>query len=126
MIKKKIFISFAKEDSRARDFLFAQAQNSNFPIEYTDMSVKTPWDTQWKTQCRQKIKSCDGVIAFLSTHTYQADGAKWEMQCAQDESIPMIGVHINREVKGAIPPQLKGCKVIEWDVTKINNFINSC
>jgi hypothetical protein len=38
------------------------------PIDYTDFSVKQPWSNSWKTNCRQRIKSCNGVIALLSNN----------------------------------------------------------
>ena len=87
------------------------------------------WPTEigskWKTNCRTRIKGCDGVIALISKNTRNADGAKWEMQCANDEGIPMIGVHIHKDDKGQIPPQLAGKKVVNWTWDAIKNFINS-
>ena len=59
MTNKRIFISFAIEDSTLRDFLVGQARNVNSPFEFVDMSVKQPWDSHWKTNCRTKIKGCD-------------------------------------------------------------------
>jgi len=89
------------------------------------MSAKQAWDSEWKTNCRTRIKGCDGVIALLSKHTRNADGAKWEMQCANDEGIPMIGIHIHKDDKGQIPPQLNEKKVVNWTWDAIKNFINS-
>src|SRR5262245_37229092 len=77
---KRIFISFAAEDKSFRDFLVGQARNDNSPFEFVDMSVKNPWDSSWKTQCRTKIKGCDGVIALLSNKTVNAEGALWEIK----------------------------------------------
>jgi len=68
-VAKRIFISFAVEDTKARDFLVGQARNAASPFELVDMSVKEPWDSAWKTKCRTKIKGCDGVIALLSKKT---------------------------------------------------------
>lgn len=122
--KHRIFISFAAEDAYARDFLVGQAANAKTPFEFTDMSVKEPWDDNWKTRCRTKIKGCDGVIALISKRTIDAAGARWEMKCAQEEGIPMVGVHISKENKGAIPPELAGCKIIEWTWDGIAKFVN--
>ena len=122
---KRVFISFAKEDSTARDLLVGQARNDNSPFEFFDMSVKEPWSTQWKTKCRNKIKGCDGVIALISKRTWNADGAKWEMSCANEEGIPLLGVHIHKDDKGLIPTELSGKRVIEWSWDGIANFINS-
>jgi len=122
----KIFISFAVEDAYARDFLVGQAKKNDCPIEFIDMSVKEPWSEQWKTNCRIKIRGCDGVIALISKKTWNADGAKWEMRCAVEEGIPIIGVHIHKDDKGTIPSELSGQRVIEWSWDGIANFINSC
>ena len=120
----RVFISFAVEDKWARDYLVGQAKNEKTPFSFTDMSVKEPFDSQWKTNCRRVIKGCDGVIALLSTHTRSAEGARWEMQCAVEESIPIIGVHVDKDKKGAIPPELAGKKVIEWTWDGIAKFLN--
>jgi hypothetical protein len=122
---KRIFISFAVEDEYARDFLVGQARNRQSPFEFVDMSLKEPFDERWKSQCRTRIKGCHGVIALLSPNTSRATGARWEMWCANDEMIPMIGVHISKDSKGAIPPELQGKRVIEWSWDGIAQFINS-
>ena len=121
----RVFVSFAAEDANYRDLLKGQAKNAKSPFDFVDMSVKEPWDAKWKTNCRSKIKGCDGLIALLSKKTWNADGAKWEMQCAKDERIPMLGVHIHKDDKGAIPSELAGKKVIEWTWDGIAKFINS-
>ena len=108
---KKVFISFAIEDKFARDHLVHQSEDHRAPFTFYDMSVKNPWDNSWKTRCRERIRQCDGVVALLSKRTRAADGAKWEMQCAVDEGIPTIGVHIHKEDKGQIPSELEGKKL---------------
>jgi hypothetical protein len=125
MSNKRIFISFAIEDEKFRTFLVGQARNEGSPFEFVDMSVKQPWDNSWKTQCRSRIKGCDGVVALISRNTANATGARWEMQCADEEGIPMIGVHIHADDKGSIPAELRGYKVIEWSWPSIAAFINS-
>jgi len=126
MANKRIFISFAvPEDNYARDFLVGQARNNKSPFEFVDMSVKEPWSESWKTRCRTKIKGCDGAIALLSKNTVKAPGACWEMKCAVEERVPIIGVHINKDDKGPIPEELTGKKIIEWTWDGIAGFINS-
>ena len=121
----RIFISFAAEDSQYRDFLKGQAKNEKSPFDFIDMSVKQPWDAKWKTQCRIKIKGCDGAIALLSKNTYNADGARWEMRCANEESVPLIGVRIRKDESIQIPSELSGKRVINWTWTGIGTFLNS-
>ena len=63
--KKTIFVAFAIEDERQRDFLKGQSLNTNSPFEYVDMSVKEAYDTDWKNKVRTRIKRSDGVIALI-------------------------------------------------------------
>lgn len=119
----RIFISFAKEDVRYRNFLVAQAKNEDAPFEFVDMSLQEPFDSKWKTRCRERIKSCHGFIALLSKKTWRAEGARWESRCAHEEGLPILGIHIHADDKGAIPPELQGHRVIEWHWGPIGNFI---
>jgi hypothetical protein len=113
VMAKKIFIAFAGEDEWARDYLVGQGKNSRTPIEFKETCPSpSRSDNKLKTQCREVIKTRDGVIAMLSTHTRAAEGALWEMQCANDENVPMIGVHTDKDNKGAIPTELAGKKVL--------------
>ena len=113
--KKKIFISFAIEDQKYRDFLVGQASREHSPFDFIDKSVKEPWDNaEWQRKCRLKISKCDGVIVLLSKNTWHASGARWEIKCAREEGVPIIGMHIKKGDKGAVPPEFKGKKVIMW------------
>lgn len=123
--KKKIFISFAIEDETYRDYLVQQAKNERSPFNFVDMSVKSPWnEDEWKKRCRTKIKKCDGMIVMLSKQTYHSSGARWEIKCAREEGIPVIGMHIKKNDKGTIPPELKGKPIIEWSWENLSNSIN--
>nr|WP_299422657.1 TIR domain-containing protein [uncultured Emticicia sp.] len=95
--KKRIFISFAIEDVEYRDYLVEQARKKHSPFDFIDMSVKQEWNQdEWKKRCRTKIKRSHGVIALLSKNTHKAGGARWEMKCAIEEKIPIVGMHIKK------------------------------
>lgn len=123
-VNKRIFISFAKEDEKYRDYLVDQAKSELTPFSFVDMSVKKPWDEKkWKRKCRTKIKSCDGLIVLLSKNTWHSSGSRWEIKCAVEESITTIGMHIKKNDKGAIPTELKGEKVITWSWDNLSEII---
>jgi hypothetical protein len=69
---------------------------------------------EWKQRCRTKIKRCDGVLVLLSNNTYHASGARWEIKCSKEEKIPIVGMHIFKDKRGAIPKELKNEKIISW------------
>lgn len=124
--RKRVFISFAIEDAEYRDYLVEQARKAHSPFEFIDMSVKKKWnEREWKDKCRTKIKRCHGVIALLSKNTHRAGGARWEIQCAREEGVKIIGMHIKKNDQGAIPYELQGKRVITWSWPNIEKFINS-
>lgn len=123
--KKRVFVSFAIEDSRYRDLLVSQARNSKSPFDFMDMSVKEPWPQhRWKTECRKKIRKCEKVIVLLSKNTWHSSGSRWEIKCARQERKPILGVHIKKYDKGAIPPELKGKRVTEWNWHALEKYLN--
>ena len=122
----RIFISFAvPEDESYRNLLVGQARNDNSPFTFTDMSVKQPWDTQGKTKCRSRIKGCDGLIALLSYDTLGADGVRWEIKCAIDEDVPVLGVYVDKNSKPLLPQEMRGQLVIEWSWDGIAGWLRS-
>jgi hypothetical protein len=121
----RIFISFAIEDAFYRDGLVNQARDERSPFSFIDMSVKEPWSDSWKTRCRSKISGCDGLIALISRNTENASGARWEIKCAAEEGVPLIGAHIHKEwSQRYTPPELNGYDVIDWTWPGIAGFIN--
>lgn len=122
---KRIFTSFAIEDERMRDLFVGQARAERVPYELIDMSVKEPWSASWKTQCRARIKSCDGVAVLITKHLKQAAGARWEISCANEEGIPVIGVYIGDATANDAPPELNGIRKIIWNWADIADFVNS-
>ena len=54
--------------------------------------------TKWKTQCRSRIKGCDGVIAFVSKNTAKAIGAIWEVKTAKEEGVSVIAMYTTPKI----------------------------
>jgi hypothetical protein len=123
----RIFVSFAKEDEKYRDYLVMQGRNKRSPFEFMDMSVKEPYpEAEWKERCRTKIRRCHGMIVLLSRNTYHSSGARWEIRCAREERVRVMGMHVRPDDRGAIPPELTGKKVVAWNWDNLEDFIDSC
>jgi hypothetical protein len=123
---RKVFISFAIEDKFARNNLVYQARHQdNVPFEFTDMSLNEPFDSKWRTNCRERIKECDGVIAFISRNMRHAEGARWEIKCAIEEGIPVKGFWVHKDAPYGKPSELGSKPVVYWTWSNITNFIDS-
>ena len=124
----RVFISFAIEDRVLRDFLVGQKKNSKNNIDFTDYSVKSPWSSQWKTNCRARIKGCAGMIGTVTKNTPKADGQLWELKCAIDEDVPLLLIHgYSHPSKrlATLPAPIKGKRVCNWTEEKIVMFLDN-
>ncbi len=119
--KKIVFVAFAIEDERQRDFLKGQSLNTNSPFEYTDMSVKEPYKTEWKERVRTRIRRSDGVIALISKNSLSSSGQKWEIACAREEKKPVLGIWAYTDDR----TNVEGVRTVVWTWEAIRKFIDS-
>ncbi len=122
--KKIVFVAFAIEDVRQRDLLKGQSLNTDSPFEYVDMSVKEPYDEDWKERVRTRIKRSDGVIALVSKNTQNSSGEKWEIKCAKEEGKKLIGLWAYSDDRTK-PVVMQGYRIIVWTWDGIAEFIDS-
>ncbi len=119
--KKIVFIAFAIEDERQRDFLKGQSLLTKSPFEYTDMSVKEPYKSEWKEKVRTRIKRSDGVIVLVSKNSLSSSGQKWEIECAREEKKKLLGIWAYTDDR----TNIVGLNTKVWTWDNIKNFIDS-
>lgn len=122
-MKKRIFISFAVEDVRFRDFLVGQSKHDNSPFEFVDMSVKEPWSSEWKNKCQTRIDGCDGMIGLISKNTPNASGEIFELEYAYRKNMPVMLMYINDD-RPNLPYSLSSKRVNIWSWDNIKSFIS--
>lgn len=120
MSKKTVFIAFAIEDEKYRNYLKGQSLLTNSPFEYTDMSVKEAYVSAWKEKVRARIRRSDGVIALISSNSLKSEGQKWEIQCAREEGKRVMGLRISKDDATTI----SGIRIISWTWDNVASFIN--
>jgi len=118
---KVVFIAFAIEDERQRDFLKGQSLSPRAPYEFVDMSVKEPYDSGWKDKVRTRILRSHGVIVLVSKSSLTSSGQKWEIQCAKDEGKPIRGIWAYSDDRTG----LAGVSTYGWSDKNISDFIDS-
>jgi MTH538 TIR-like domain (DUF1863) len=119
--KKMVFVAFAIEDERQRDFLKGQSLNTECPFEYVDMSVKEAYSTEWKERVRTRIRRSDGVIALVSKNSLSSSGQKWEIACAREEKKKILGIWAYTDDRTNLP----GVNTVVWTWATIEKFIDS-
>lgn len=119
--KKVIFVAFAIEDERIRDFIKGQSLHTNSPFEYIDMSVKEAYEEDWKTKVRTRILRSDGVLVIVSKNSLSSSGQRWEIQCAKEENKKIRGIWAYKEDR----TELAGVRTMAWTWDNISNWIDS-
>lgn len=118
---KIVFVAFAIEDERQRDFLKGQTLAPNASYSFIDLSVKEAYETDWKDKVRTRIRRCHGVIVLVSKNSAASTGQAWEIQCAQEEDKPILGIWAYSNDTTTIP----GIKTVKWSDANLIAFIDS-
>ena len=119
--KKTVFIAFAIEDERMRDFLKGQSLHPRTPFDFVDMSVKEPYATQWKEKVLTRIRRSHGVLVLVSKNSFDSSGQKWEIQCAKEEGKPIRGIWAYSDDRS----RLADVPTYTWGDANIAGFIDS-
>jgi hypothetical protein len=119
--KKTVFVAFAIEDESQRNLLKGQSLHTKTPFEFIDMSVKEPYDEDWKTKVRTRIKRSNGVIALVSKNSLTSSGQKWEIKCAQEENVLVKGLRAYPDDTTTIP----GITTVAWTWPNVEAIIDS-
>ncbi|MFD6152308.1 TIR domain-containing protein [Streptomyces sp. NPDC060243] len=118
---KVVFVAFAIEDERQRDFLKGQSLSPRAPYEFIDMSVKEAYESGWKDKVRTRIRRSDGVIVLVSKNSLTSEGQEWEIKCAKEESKKIRGIWAYSDDR----TQLAGVTTVVWSDANISSFIDS-
>ncbi|WP_433679693.1 TIR domain-containing protein [Nocardia sp. CA-119907] len=119
--KKIVFVAFAIEDERQRDFLKGQSLSPRAPYEFIDLSVKEAYVSDWKDKVRTRIKRSHGVIVLVSKNSLDSTGQEWEIQCAREEGKKIRGIWAYSDDRTNLP----GVPTYTWSDKNISDFIDS-
>jgi hypothetical protein len=118
--RKIVFVAFAIEDERMRDFLKGQSLLTSCPFEYIDLSVKDAYEADWKGKVQTRIRRSHGVLALISKNSIASSGQKWELECARAEKKPVLAIWAYRDDRTPAPGQ----HVRPWEWETIASFID--
>jgi hypothetical protein len=118
--RKNVFISFAYEDVDAVNLLRGQPENDNTDIEFNDLSVKEPFDSQRGEYIRQKIRErinqSSTTVVYLSQDTAKSEWVRWEVDKSIELGKRVIATHSGDKPPGPAPNFVEkhNIKVVPW------------
>jgi len=120
---KRVFLSFVEEDLTLVNLFRGQAKNKNNDLEFSDYSVKEPFDSSnaayVRTKIRERIRAASVTICLIGEKTYTSNWVDWEIRASAEERNRVIGVRLHSDaVKDITPKALTDlrAKVVDWDV----------
>jgi len=113
------------DDESQVNLLRHQSKDDRFELEFTDYSVKEPFDEKWKTQCTERIRQSSVVIVMIGKETYMRRAVLWEIKKAYELGKPVIGVRIHKDTNLILPEQLKknNAPIVSWNMKEIMDAI---
>ncbi len=114
------------QDRKYRDLFVGQIEHRKVQYKFNNYSVKEPWSKAWKTECKKRIKKCEGFLIIVTKNTESSLGALWEVECAKKLKIPIRLIYANKKNRPKkLPKQLRGIEILNWERDKISNFIDT-
>jgi len=126
-VKRRVFISFHVEDEAQVELLRQQAKDERFDIEFTDYSIKEPFDDKWKTRAAERINQSSVFICMIGPETYKREAVLWEINKAYELGKKVIGVRIYKIENHKIPEPLldNNAKIMDWNLKDIASELES-
>ncbi len=119
-VKRNVFISFAYEDMENINLLRGQAKNEQNDLEFSDYSVKEPFNSEnsdyLKRKIAEKIEQASVSIVYISKHTAQSEWVEWEVTKSLKMGKGVIAVY-----QGEVPPKMpkfitdNNIKAVKWN-----------
>lgn len=123
---RNVFISFHIEDESAVELIRHQSKDNEFGIHFRDYSVKEPFDSAWKTNCRERISRTSAMIVMIGPETYRREAVDWEIREALRQGKKVIGVRIYKDRNDPVPRALRenNCRVVDWKLSQISKLLD--
>ena len=122
---KRVFLSFVEEDLDLVNLFRGQAKNTNSDLEFSDYSVKEPYDSTnaayIRSKIRERIRAASVTICLIGDTTHKSRWVDWEIRTSAEEGNRVFGVRLHSSARDISPTALTDLRatVYNWDVDVI-------
>ena len=123
---RRVFLSFVEEDLDLVNLFRGQARNKNSDLEFSDYSVKEPYDSTdaayIRSKIRERLRAAYVTICLIGESTYRSSWVDWEIRTSAEEGNKVFGVRLHSSAVKDIPPKALTdlqATVYNWDVDAI-------
>jgi DNA-directed RNA polymerase subunit L len=125
----RVFLSFVEEDLTLVNLFRGQAKNKNNELEFSDYSVKEPYESNnaayIRTKIRERIAAASVTLCLIGKTTSTSKWVDWEIRASKEEHNRIYGVRLNTNAADTIPKALTelGAAIVGWDIDKIDKLL---
>jgi hypothetical protein len=129
--RKRVFISFKYEDRDKVGALRAQAKNESSELDFIDMSLKVPFDSDSveyiKSGIRTRINSCSATLVYVSDSTHESKWVNWEIQESRRLGKRVVIIDGRESTTSKLPNAVEGenTRIVKWNHNDIMDAINA-
>lgn len=123
---RRVFLSFVEEDLTLVNLFRGQAKNKNNELEFSDYSVKEPYDSTnasyIRGKIRERISAVSVTICLIGETTWKSKWVDWELRTSAEERNKVFGLRLHSSTtKDTAPAALTDLKapVYDWDIDAI-------
>lgn len=128
-VKRNVFISFDSDDLDEVNLLRGQAKNENNDLEFSDYSLKEPFDSEnaeyIKRGICEKIDRASVTVVYLTNDSAKSKWVNWEIQESLNRGKGVIGVYKGDTPPANLPKSFTehGLKVVPWKHKELSEAI---
>lgn len=127
--KCNVFISFSSRDLNDVNLLRGQVKNRNSDIEFSDWSLKVPFDSKKaeyiKRGIRERIRQCSVTVVYVSANTAGSAWVNWEIEESVAMGKRVVAIHKGNKAPFPLPKAVTDNKVpvVSWNQEELTNAI---
>ena len=127
--KKNVFISFAHENLDEVNLLRGQAKNDSNDLEFSDYSVKVPFNSKdadyIKRKIIEKLEKVSVTAVYITKDAAKSDWVKWEVEKSLQMGKGVVAVY-QGDTSPAMPSFIKdnGIKAVQWKHEELTKAID--
>jgi hypothetical protein len=127
--RRRVFTSYRFRDKAQVELLRGQVKNKNSDLDFIDMGLKVPFDSDnadyIRSGIRERIRQSSVTLVFVSETTHESKWINWEIQESIDQGKGIVVVR--KDPSDKLPDALSNgnkVKVVGWNHEEIMNGIN--
>jgi hypothetical protein len=129
---KRVFLSFVHEDLDLVNLFRGQAKNKNSDLEFSDYSVREPYNSTnaayIRGKIRERIAAASVTICLIGEKTHTSSWVDWEVKASVAEGNRILGVRLHSSPTRDVPPKAlinAGALLCSWDIDAIVRAIGT-